>query len=110
MSDQDNEIVLILSNLPPESAEIIAKTLIEERKAACVNLSPIRSVYRWKDEICVDEEVTLLAKVSKAHSMTCIHQIKALHPYELPEIIVLPVDTKHSYGPYLEWVTQETEE
>ena len=110
MSDQANHIVLILSNVPPQSAEAIAKGLIQERKAACVNLSPIRSVYRWKAEICVDEEVTLSAKVSKAQSEACVHHIKSLHPYDLPEILVLPVDTERSYGPYLEWVIQETEE
>ena len=102
------EIVLVLSNVPAEQAEDMANTLIKERKAACVNLSPIRSVYRWNNEICIDQEVTLIAKVSKAHSELCVQLIKNLHPYELPEILVIPVDTQRSYGPYLEWVLSET--
>ena len=109
MSNHQAEIVLILSNLPPEQAEMVASTLIQKRQAACVNLSPIRSVYRWNEEICVDEEVTLMAKVSKLKSQICVEQIKALHPYELPEILVIPVDTERSYGPYLEWVIKESE-
>jgi periplasmic divalent cation tolerance protein len=101
------EIVLVLSNVPAEQAEDMASTLIKERKAACVNLSPIRSVYRWNNEICVDQEITLIAKVSTAHSELCVQLIKNLHPYELPEILVIPVDTQRSYGPYLEWVLSE---
>lgn len=104
-----SEIVLVLSNVPAEQAESMASALIKECKAACVNLSPIRSVYRWNNEICIDQEVTLVAKVSKAHSERCVQFIKRLHPYELPEILVIPVDAQRSYGPYLEWVLSETQ-
>ncbi len=98
---------LVISNLPKEDAESIARQLIESRLAACVTLSPVKSVYRWEGEICIDQEITLTAKVSDEVLERCVQEIKRLHPYELPEILALKIDEDHSYQPYLQWVVEE---
>jgi periplasmic divalent cation tolerance protein len=100
-------ISLMISNLPPKEAQSIASTLVTERLAACVTLTPVQSVYRWAGEICIDEEVTLTAKVSTSIIDSCVERLKNLHPYELPEIIVIPVDPERSLPAYLQWVTRE---
>ena len=99
--------LLIISNCPTESAREIASALIERRCAACVTLTPVQSVYRWRGEICVDDEVTLTAKVSESAAERCMSALRELHPYELPEIIALPLDATHSLPEYLRWVNEE---
>lgn len=100
-------ISLIISNLPPADAQSIAATLIEEQLAACVTLHSVQSVYRWEGKVCIDEEVTMTAKVSEMVIPSCVQRIKGLHPYELPEILVLPVDESQSLPAYLAWVRDE---
>jgi periplasmic divalent cation tolerance protein len=100
------EIVLILSTVPPEKSEALAKVLLDRRLAACVNIMPVRSYYHWKDDVCEDQEHLLIAKTTKTKADRVIAAIKVLHPYELPEIIALPVIA--GFTPYLEWVYQET--
>ena len=94
------QISLLISNVPSSHAQFIAKTLIESRVAACVTLSPVQSVYRWDDQICIDEEITLTAKVSQS-SLEQYDRIKDLHPYDLPEVLCLPIDGQYSYPPIL---------
>lgn len=97
---------VVLSNVPPDRADDIARTLVEERLAACVNLLPVRSVYRWKGELQQDAEVTLLIKVAHARVPELTQRLRALHPYELPEIVVLDVDAARSLREYVDWVRQ----
>lgn len=99
---------IVLSNVPPDKADEIARTLVQQRLAACVNLLPVRSVYRWDGELQVDAEVTLLIKVASDGVALLREQLRALHPYELPEIIVLDVDTSASLPAYIEWVRSES--
>ncbi len=99
---------IVLSNLPPEHAESIASTLVEERLAACVNLLPVTSVYRWKGEICRDPEVTALIKVRADGLERLRERLRELHPYELPEIVALPVDAAGTLAEYVEWVRAES--
>lgn len=99
---------IVLSNLPPDRADAIASTLVEERLAACVNLLPVTSVYRWKGEICRDPEVTALIKVRADGVERLRLRLQALHPYELPEIVVLPVDAEASLTEYIDWVRAES--
>jgi periplasmic divalent cation tolerance protein len=101
------EIVVVFCTAPHDASESMARALVEQRKVACVNVLPVRSYYRWKDEFCADNEDLLIAKTPKKNSPTVIALIKSMHPYELPEIIVLPVVT--GYAPYLAWVYQETQ-
>ena len=98
---------LLLSNCPPSSAQELANKLVEGSYAACVNIIPkIQSVYRWQGEICIDSEVTLTAKVSGSHVEACVSALRELHPYELPEILVLNAESS-SLKEYCTWVDDE---
>jgi len=73
-------------------ARRIAKLLVEEQIVACVNILPnVESIYRWEGKIETDEEVILLAKTKDENINKAITRIKALHDYELPDIIVIPI-------------------
>lgn len=100
--------LLVLTNLPDEpSAARIARRLVEDRLSACVNLLPaVRSVYRWQDAIEEAGEVTLLVKTTVERYPDVEAAIKALHPYDLPEIIALPITA--GLPAYLAWVASET--
>jgi periplasmic divalent cation tolerance protein len=90
-----------------ERAEQIARTLVGERLAACVNILPgVRSIYRWEGEMHVDEEVLCLIKTRADGFPALAERVKALHPYQVPEILAFEV-TEGSPA-YLEWVAAET--
>ncbi len=99
---------LVLTNLPDrESAAQLARDLVARHLAACVNiLAPCRSVYRWKGQIEDAEEHPLLIKSSRARYPELEAAIRAGHPYELPEIIAVPL--AGGLPAYLEWVSAET--
>ena len=101
-------VLLVLTNLPDRtSAEKLADALVEGRAAACVNiLSPCRSVYRWKGALQRDEEHPVLAKTTADRYDALEALIRANHPYELPEIIAVPVE--RGLPAYLDWVAAET--
>ncbi|MEN6443325.1 MAG: divalent-cation tolerance protein CutA [Methanoregula sp.] len=105
--DSPPEIVVVFCTAPHDASESMARELVGQRRVACVNVTPVRSFYRWKDEFCADNEDLLMAKIPKKDSAAVIAHIKSIHPYELPEIIVLPVVS--GYVPYLNWVYQETQ-
>ena len=102
------EICVILSTVPPALAPALAKSLLEKNLVACVNIMPVRSLYRWKGEHCDDEESLLIIKTRRQLADAVIQALKPEHPYEVPEIIVLPVIAGHA--PYLAWVHEETKE
>ncbi len=90
-----------------EAGQKITDALIGKRLAACVNLIPgLRSTYRWKGEICRDDEVLLLIKTRSAQFERLKAAILKLHPYELPEVIAVPVMAGHT--PYLDWIRDNT--
>src|SRR5688572_26739795 len=99
---------LVLTNLPDRaSAEKLADLLIGKRLAACVNiLAPCRSVYRWKDAVQRDEEHPMLIKTTAERYPALEQAIRAAHPYELPEIIAVPIE--RGLPAYLDWVAAET--
>jgi periplasmic divalent cation tolerance protein len=103
-----NDILLVITNLPDAaSAEELARRLIEERAAACVNqLAPCTSTYRWKDNIETASEVPLLIKTTQAAYPRLEKLIREAHPYELPEIIAVLVTA--GLPSYLDWVNDET--
>lgn len=105
-----SEILLVITNLPDAaSAEKLAQQLIEARAAACVNqLAPCTSTYRWQGKIETAAEVPLLIKTTKTAYPRLEQLIRAAHPYELPEIIAVPVAA--GLPAYLDWVHQETKE
>ncbi len=99
---------LVLTNLPDRgAAEKLADTLVANRVAACVNiLAPCRSVYRWKGAVQHDEEHPVLIKTTAGRYPELEKAILAAHPYELPEIIAVPVE--QGLQRYLAWVAEET--
>ena len=100
--------LLVLTNLPDRaSAERLADALLQKRVAACVNiLAPCRSVYRWKEAVQHDEEHPVLIKTSAERYGALEQAIRAAHPYELPEIIAVPIE--RGLPAYLDWVASET--
>jgi len=101
-------VFLILSTCPDaDTAKRLARTLVEERLAACVNLLPgVSSTYRWRGEVEQATEVQLLAKTTADRRVALIARLAELHPYELPEI--LAVETAAGLPAYLDWVAAET--
>lgn len=99
---------LVITNLPDrESAGRLAHLLIEKRLAACINiLSPCRSVYRWEGKTEDAEEFPVLIKTTRARYPELEAAIRTAHPYELPEIIAVPL--AGGLPAYLEWVEAET--
>lgn len=104
-----NDLLLVITNLPNERAAAeLTQRLMEERAAACVNqLAPCLSTYRWQGKIETATEVPLLIKTTRAAYARLETLIREAHPYELPEIIALPVEA--GLPAYLEWVGNETE-
>ena len=100
--------LLVLTNLPDRAvAERLADTLVANNLAACVNiLAPCRSVYRWKGAVQHDEEHPLLIKTTTERYGALEQALRAGHPYELPEIIAVPVE--RGLPAYLDWVAAET--
>jgi periplasmic divalent cation tolerance protein len=85
----------------------IANTLVREKLVACVNIIPVvESIYRWKDKIENANEVLLIAKTTDKNVKKTIQRIKALHSYEVPDIIVLPV--VGGLKDYLDYIAMET--
>jgi len=102
------ETFLVITNLPDrDSAAKLAQVLVEQRLAACVNvLSPCRSLYRWKGRTEDAEEFPVLIKTTRERYAALEAAIRSGHPYELPEIIAVPLAA--GLPAYLEWVESET--
>jgi periplasmic divalent cation tolerance protein len=100
--------LVILCTCPDaESAGRIARALVEERLAACVNRIPgLTSVYRWQDEIHEEGEILLLIKTRRERFEALRARLVALHPYDVPEVIALDITSGHA--PYLEWLETAT--
>lgn len=103
---RDDDAVLVISNVPDQQlAKRISHLLIQEGLVACVNIgAPIRSIFRWKGEISEDEEIPLMIKTTWGRHEAAIKRLVELHPYEVPEAIVVPVLGGHA--PYLDWVRE----
>ena len=104
----DPMCVLVLSTVPDVLvAKRIAHVLIEEKLAACIQLQPpALSIYEWQGEIKGDEEIGLVIKTSRAVAREAISRLLELHPYDVPEAIVVPIVGGHH--DYLNWVCQHT--
>lgn len=97
-------IVLVLSTAPDAStAQSLAETLVSERLAACVNIIPgVQSVYRWQGAVESTSELILLIKTTQDSYAALESRLQQLHPYELPEILVLPQPA--GLPAYLAWI------
>jgi periplasmic divalent cation tolerance protein len=103
-------LALVLCNAPPDDALRIARALVERRLVACVNIVPgVTSVYRWKGDVQVDAESTMLLKTRAALVPQLTIALLELHPYDLPEVVALPLDMTAGNLAYLAWVQGETQ-
>jgi periplasmic divalent cation tolerance protein len=100
------EAVVVLTTLAADTdATALARTLVEERLAACVNiLAPMTSIYRWKGSVEQAREQQLVIKTIAARIPALEQRLRALHPYELPEFLVLTV--ANGSEEYLRWVRE----
>lgn len=107
--DSATDIQILFCTVPdPETGQRIAAHLVEYRLAACVNLLPgIESVYRWQGKVQRDGEALLMIKIRVADYSGVEAAILGLHPYELPEIIAVPVTG--GLPAYLNWVSENNE-
>ncbi|HZG51171.1 MAG TPA: divalent-cation tolerance protein CutA [Pyrinomonadaceae bacterium] len=97
-------IVVLMTAGSREEAARLAEMLVGARLAACVQILPeIESVYRWKGEVRRDPEALLLAKTTQARFALLEREVRALHSYDTPEIVALPITD--ASAPYLEWLT-----
>ena len=105
---EENETLLVFTNLPDRDAALrLAQALVERRLAACVNVAGgCTSVYRWSGAVEEANEVPVLIKTRAARYPELEAAIQELHPYELPEIIAVPL--VRGLPEYLEWVAEET--
>ncbi|MBV9550650.1 MAG: divalent-cation tolerance protein CutA [Alphaproteobacteria bacterium] len=98
---------VLLTTLPSQDdARRLAKKLVEEKLAACVQLVPIESFYRWEGKVQNEGEVLLLIKTRTALFDTAMATIKAAHPYTVPEIVGWPFSA--GFPPYLNWIDDAT--
>ncbi|MDD3884457.1 MAG: divalent-cation tolerance protein CutA [Gallionella sp.] len=103
------DVLLVITHLPDEtSAGQLAEKIIAQRAAACVNrLAPCTSTYRWQGRIETASEVPLLIKTTQATYPALEQLIRDTHPYELPDIVAVPLTA--GLPAYLDWVRQESE-
>jgi periplasmic divalent cation tolerance protein len=103
-----NPVLLCYCTCPnAETAQELAQHLVGESLAACVNLLPkVTSVYRWEGKVTTDSEVLLLIKTTESRFPALKARLLELHPYEVPELIGVPVALGHEA--YLDWVRNET--
>ncbi|HKB12389.1 MAG TPA: divalent-cation tolerance protein CutA [Vicinamibacterales bacterium] len=104
-----SDLILILTTMPDDDrANDVARTLVSERLAACVNVhGPMTSTYRWKGAVEQEAERQLVIKTTPAQRAAVEARLGALHPYELPEFVVLTANASEAYAA---WVGQAASE
>ena len=107
MTDPTDALVVLVTTPTPERAAEIARAVVEERLAACGNVVPgLRSIYRWEGRVQEDAEALLVLKTTRARFDALRDRVLVLHPYEVPEVIALPVEAGSAR--YLAWIGAET--
>ncbi len=100
-------IVVFITAGSEAEARKISQALVEKKLAACGNIiSPIRSTFRWKGELCDESEALLIVKSTAGHFEAIVEETKKMHGYEIPEIIALPIVMGSQ--DYLQWISDET--
>lgn len=102
------EVRVVLVTAPnAETGEFLARELVEERVAACANVVPgLVSVFWWEGEIQRDDEVLVIFKTRADRLEALRERVTDLHPYEVPEVLALPVDFAHP--PYARWIAEQS--
>jgi periplasmic divalent cation tolerance protein len=106
MPDSPQDTLLVFTSCPAAAADALASALVELRLAACVNLLPARSVYRWQGAVERAEETLLVAKTSRSRYAELQAEVRRRHPYELPELVAVNLDC--GLPAYLQWVHDST--
>jgi periplasmic divalent cation tolerance protein len=103
-----HEYVIVLTTLPADAdGAAFARALVEERLAACVNLSaPMDSIYRWEGTIETETERQLVIKTSRDRVVELWDRVREMHPYDMPEFLVMPIIDGNDA--YLRWVGEST--
>lgn len=103
------EPILIITHFPDKKGAIaLAKTLIDQHLVACVNvLGPCTSIYRWQGHVESADEIPVLIKTQRQHYERVEQFIKMMHPYELPEVVMIPI--MDGLPAYLQWIDAETQ-
>jgi periplasmic divalent cation tolerance protein len=98
------DVLAVLVTVPGEEVALkMGRVLVEERLAACVNLIPgVRSLYWWEGRVAEDAELLLVLKTTRGRLDALRERVLALHPYQVPEVVALPVEA--GSAAYLEWV------
>jgi periplasmic divalent cation tolerance protein len=104
----ESEYVVILTTLPADAdGQAFGRALVDERLAACVNLlAPMESVYRWEGRVEKESERQVVIKTSRDRVIALWERVRELHPYEIPEFLVLPIADGNEA--YLRWVGEST--
>jgi periplasmic divalent cation tolerance protein len=99
--------LVVFSTFPDaDTAARVARTLVDDRLAACVNLLPmVRSIYRWEGKVCDEAETLAVIKTTTERYAALSARITELHPYQVPEVIALPLVGGHP--PYLAWLAEQ---
>jgi periplasmic divalent cation tolerance protein len=102
-----NDLILILTTMPDDDrADAVARTLVEEQLAACVNVhGPMMSIYRWKGQVEREAERQLVIKTTRERLSALEARLRALHPYELPEFVVIAANGSEAY---VNWMAEAT--
>ncbi|WP_286681150.1 divalent-cation tolerance protein CutA [Methanoculleus sp. DTU007] len=100
------EYVVVFCTAPADESEAIAEAIIDARLAACVNITGVRSLFRWEGAVEEESEHLLIIKTRSDLLDALVARIKGLHSYEVPEIIGLPIIG--GYAPYLDWIQEAT--
>jgi len=105
-----NKIVVLVNCGTEKEARKIARTLVERRLAACVNLFsvPVHSIYRWRGKVESAKEFLLTVKTSRKRFRAIASAVKRLHSYDVPEIIALPIAA--GSAEYLDWILESVSE
>ena len=104
----EDQMIVVFCTTPVDKADEIARALVEDRLAACVNIvERVKSVYRWKGAIETEDEAWLVIKTRDERFDALDARMRELHPYEVYELVALPIEQGHA--PYLEWLAKETQ-
>jgi periplasmic divalent cation tolerance protein len=100
------ETLVVLVTAPSaEKAAELARTLVEEKLAACGNVVPgIRSIYRWEGKVCDDTEALLILKIPAKRLTELSDRVVALHPYQVPEVVAVRIEGGNER--YIDWIVQ----
>lgn len=102
---QSNYGVVLVTAPSRDEAVAIARSLLEAKLVACVNIFPIHSIYTWKGRLCADDEWQLIIKTDLAKFEALEAKVREIHSYEVPEVVALPIVSGSE--PYLQWMSEQ---